>query len=315
MGLAALVKGADIFVDGSSALARFFKVSSLVIGLTIVACGTSMPELAVSATASLEGADEIALSNVVGSNVFNLFGILGICALIYRLSVDHVILKRDYPVTIFSTILIFVVVTLPVLTGGKFLSLAMENKAGTVSRLFGVILLVLYFAYVAYLIFDAKKNPVSEDIGKSFPLWKCIVYIVVGLALVIAGGKAVVYSSKNIARFLGMTETLIGLTIVAIGTSLPELVTSLVSAKKGDASLAIGNVIGSNIFNLLFILGASAVIRPVSVNAASVYDMAVLIFGSILVWIFSITRKQIGRLEGIAMLLCYAAETVFAVIR
>ena len=314
-GFAALVKGADIFVDGSSALARFFKVPSLVIGLTIVATGTSMPELAVSASAALAGADEIALSNVVGSNIFNLLGILGVCALIYRLPVDSVIIKRDYPLSVLSTAGILPAVALPVFLNGSFFSLGMEERAGTVSRILGIVLLAVYSAYIMYLILDARKNPVSDDGGKTLPLWKSILFIILGLALVIGGGEAVVYSAQNIARFFGMTETLIGFTIVAIGTSLPELVTSLVAARKGDASLAIGNVIGSNIFNLLFILGLSAVIRPVAVNAASVYDLAVLVLTSALVWIFSVTKKSIGRTEGFIMLLFYAAETVFAIMR
>jgi cation:H+ antiporter len=304
-GFGALVKGADIFVDGSSSLARIFKVPTLIIGLTIVACGTSMPELAVSTSASISGADEIALSNVVGSNIFNLLGILGVCALLYRLPVDSVIIKRDYPVTIISTalFLIFLLVFLLV------------NKVCYVGRVPGIVLLVLYALYVAFLIFDAKKHPSCDDNIKELPLWKSILFIVLGLALVIGGGEAVVYASQKIARFLGMTETLIGLTIVAIGTSLPELVTSLVAAKKDDTALAIGNVIGSNIFNLMFILGFAAVINPLSVNIASIYDLIVLSAANLMVWIMSLTKRRIGKVEGLVMILFYAAETVFAVLR
>ena len=315
VGFVALVKGADVFVDGSSSLARFFKVPSLVIGLTIVASGTSMPELAVSASAALAGAEEIALSNVVGSNIFNLLGILGICALFYRIPVDSVIIKRDYPLSILSTVGVLLAVALPVFINGSFFTLGMEERAGTVSRLLGIVLFAVYSAYIIYLILDARKNPAPDDGGKNLPLWKSLLFIVFGLGLVIGGGEAVVYSARNIARFFGMTETLIGFTIVAIGTSLPELVTSIVAARKGDASLAVGNVIGSNIFNLLFILGLSAVIRPVGVNAASVYDLSVLVLISTLVWIFSATKKRIGRTEGFIMLLCYTAETVFAIMR
>jgi len=315
IGFVGLVKGADVFVDGSSALARIFKVPSLIIGLTIVALGTSMPELAVSTSAALAGSNEIAVSNVVGSNMINLLGVLGFCAVIHSVPVDSVIIKRDFPFSILSTIAVFLVVSLPVLISGNFLSINMSDNAGFVSRALALSLLFVFVLYIIYLIFDAKKNPVEDDGIKSLPLWQCILFIILGLICITAGGKAVVYSAQNIARFFGMTETLIGLTVVAVGTSLPELVTSIVAAKKGETDLAVGNVVGSNLFNLLFILGISASIHPVSVNAASVYDMAVLIFISILVWIFSITKKQIGRVEGIIMLLCYAAETTFAILR
>ena len=182
------------------------------------------------------------------------------------------------------------------------------NKACYVGRVPGIILLVLYAFYVAFLIVDAKKHPSCDDNIKALPLWKCILFIVLGLALVVGGGQ-------KIARFLGMTETLIGLTIVAIGTSLPELVTSLVAAKKGDAALAIGNVIGSNIFNLMFILGFAAVINPLSVNTTSIYDLIVLTAANLMVWIMSLTKRRIGKAEGLVMILFYAAETVFAVLR
>ena len=314
MGFAVLVKGADIFVDGSAGLARFFKVPSLVIGLTIVACGTSMPELAVSTSAAIAGADEIALSNVVGSNIFNLLGILGLCALIYKLPVETVVLKRDYSVTVFSSIGVMLVLAVPAFLKGGFFHLQMEELAAVVARWMGIVLLAVYVIYVIFLIIDARKNSVNND-EKAPPLWKSIAFIAAGLGLVILGGQLVVTSSQKIARFFGMTETLIGLTIVAIGTSLPELVTSLAASRKGNSALAIGNVIGSNIFNLLFILGASAVIRPVGVNAASMYDLAVLVVVSIMGWIFSVTKKQIGRFEGFLMLLLYAAETVFAIVR
>ena len=311
----ALVKGADIFVDGSAALARLFKIPSVVIGLTVVALGTSMPELAVSTSAALAGANEIALSNVVGSNIFNLLVVLGLCAVIHPVPVENGILKRDFPISLFSTILVLLASTASSLFSGNFLSLPMSADSGLVSRWLGIILLILFVIYIVYLIFDAKSHPAEENDGKMLPLWKCLLLIALGLILIIAGGKAVVYSAQNIARFFGMSETLIGLTIVAIGTSLPELVTSIVAAKKGEVSLAVGNVLGSNIFNLLFILGVSAAINPVCINVASIYDLGILIFVSLMAWIFSITKRQIGRLEGIVMLFCYAASMTFAIIR
>jgi cation:H+ antiporter len=315
-GFAALVKGADIFVDGSSALARIFKVPSLIIGLTIVALGTSLPELAVSTSAALAGSNEIAFSNVVGSNIFNLLVVLGFCAVIYPVPVDSAVLKRDFPLALVSTSAVFAVVSIPSVLKGQFFSLLMEDNAGCVYRWLAVSLLVVFVFYIFYLIYDAKKNPPEEEGDeKLFPLWKCLLFIAAGIVLIVAGGKGVVYSAQNIARFFGMTETLIGLTVVALGTSLPELVTSVVAARKGETSLAVGNVIGSCIFNLLFILGVSAAIHPVAVNAASVYDMAILIAVSLFTWITAAAGKKIGRAAGLFMLICYAAETVFAVMR
>ena len=282
IGFVALIKGADWFVDGSSALARNFRVPGVIIGLTIVALGTSAPELAVSTSAALQGANEIALSNVVGSNIFNLLCVLGVCAIIHAVPVEEGILKRDFPLSIAATV---------------------------------VVLLAAFVAYIALLIYDARKHPGKEETGEVIPLWKCFLLIVVGLILIIAGGQAVVCSAKAIAKALGMTETLIGLTIVAVGTSLPELVTSIVAARKGEAGLAVGNVVGSNIFNLLFILGISSAIHPIAVNVASVYDMMILIVASILTCAFSMKGKSIRRTEGIFMVLFYLADMVFAVMR
>lgn len=314
-GFVALVKGADIFVDGSSALAKIFKVPGVIIGLTVVALGTSLPELAVSTTAALQGANEIALSNVIGSNIFNLLVVLGVCAVIHSVPVDAVIIRRDFPLSIITTAGLFIAVSFSSLFGGKFFQLAMTDNAGVVSRPVGLVLLVIFICYIVYLIFDSIRHPVEEEEISDIPLWKALLFILAGIVLIIAGGKAVVYSAQNIARFFGMTETLIGLTVVAIGTSLPELVTSIVAAKKGETSLAVGNVVGSNIFNLLFILGVSTSIHPVMVNAASVYDMMILLFVSAMTLFFSVTGHSIKRLEGIIMLLCYAGATAFAIIR
>lgn len=320
-GFFALIKGADIFVDGSAALARSFKVPALIIGLTIVALGTSAPELAVSTSAAIQGSNEIALSNVVGSNIFNLLCVLGVCALICPVPVDKKIIKRDFPVSILATVFVLLATGSAALFGGKLPGSGMENKysmgeaAGTVSRICGGLLLVAFIAYIGYLIYDARKNPGGDEGGKQLPVWKCALLIIAGLALIVAGGQAVVYSAKEIARAVGMTETLIGLTIVAVGTSLPELVTSVVAARKGQTELAVGNVIGSNIFNLMFILGISAVIHPITVNVASVYDMLVLVAVSILTLVFSLTSRKIGRVEGGIMAALYVADVLFAILR
>lgn len=314
-GFFALIKGADWFVDGSSALAKIFKVPGLIIGLTIVALGTSAPELAVSTSAALQGSNEIALSNVVGSNIFNLLCVLGICAVIHPVPVDDGIIKRDFPLSITATVLVLLMTSFKAVSSGRFLQTDMNDTVGNVHRISGLIVLTIFLAYIIYLIYDARKNPEKEETGECLPLWKCFILIVIGLVLIIGGGQAVVYSAKQIARTMGMSETLIGLTIVAVGTSLPELVTSVVAAKKGETGLAVGNVIGSNIFNLLFILGISAAIHPIAVNTASVYDMIILIAVSMITYAFSISKRSIRRTEGIIMILLYIVDVIFAVIR
>ena len=315
-GFAALIKGANLFVDGSAALAKRFRVPGLIIGLTIVAFGTSAPELAVSTSAALQGANEIALSNVVGSNIFNLLCVLGICAVIHPVPVAAGIRRRDFPFSILTTIAVFLMAGAGTLFSGLTMHAAgMAEQAGNVSRIEGAVILALFVGYTVYLITDARKHPEEEENGSILPLWKCLLLICGGLLLIIGGGQAVVYGAKEIARVAGMSETLIGLTIVAVGTSLPELVTSVVAARKGETGLAVGNVIGSNIFNLLFILGISAVIHPVAVNLASVYDLGILMIISLLAYLFSLTSRKLKRAEGIIMVSLYVIYVVFAAVR
>lgn len=315
IGFAALIKGADLFVEGSSSLAKNFKVPGLIIGLTIVALGTSAPELAVSTSAALCGSNEIALSNVVGSNIFNLLCVLGICAVIHAVPVEKEIIKRDFPLSIAAAAFLLLMVNPKALVSHKLLQGNMGDIAGNISRLTGIVILAAFLLYIAFLIHHARKNPQKEEAAACMPLWKCFIFIVIGLLLIIGGGQGVVYSAKEIARTAGMSETLIGLTIVAIGTSLPELVTSVVAARKGETGLAVGNVIGSNIFNILFILGVSAVIHPIGVNIASLYDLMILIAVSVITYFFAIRQKAVKRLEGIIMLGLYAASVAFAIIR
>lgn len=315
VGFVCLVKGADIFVSGSSALARRFKVSGLIIGLTIVALGTSAPEMAVSTVAALQGSNEIALSNVVGSNIFNLLGVLGVCAVISPLPVDGMVLKRDFPVTLITTVLLLVITCASVLFGGRFTDYGFSEEVAVVTRPIGAGLVLVFIGYIVFILLKSKKSDSDESGEPQKPMWKCVIFILLGLALIIAGGQAVVYSAKEIARAAGMSETLIGLTIVAIGTSLPELVTSTVAAKRGETGMAIGNAIGSNIFNLLFILGISALIHPVAVNMASVYDLLILVFVSGISYLFAFTSRKIARFEGILMIMLYAADVVFAIVR
>ncbi len=313
-GFAALVKGADVFVDGSSALAGYFHVPGLIIGLTIVAFGTSAPELAVSTSAALQGSNEIALSNVIGSNIFNLLCVLGICAIIYPLPVEQGVLKRDFPVSILATVLLLASCS-SVFFGGHFMQYPADQEIGVITRPVGAVLLLLFSGYIAFLIHEAGESADQERKAESGSVWKCWVLIAAGLLLIVAGGKAVVFSAREIARAAGMSETLIGLTVVALGTSLPELATSIAAARKGETELAIGNVIGSNIFNLMLILGITSLIRPVSVNMASVYDLMILLFISVLSFVFSFTSGKIVCLEGITMVGIYAADMIFAVCR
>jgi len=315
IGFILLVKGADIFVDGSSSLARRLKVPGLIIGLTIVAMGTSMPEFAVSTVAAFKGANEIALSNVVGSNIFNLLSVLGVCAILCPVPVETAVLKRDFPVSVIITFLL-----LPI-TGAYNAYLrpelmeSMYDTVGIIGRHEGLLLIICFVAYMIILIVSAGRNHVDEDDEEVASFKKCVLYIASGLIMIILGGQAVVYSAREIAVLFGMSETLIGLTIVAVGTSLPELVTSIVAARKGETSLAIGNVIGSNIFNILFILGASALIDPIGVNYASAFDIGILVVVTILVYLSLLVSKSLNRFHGTAMVLIYIASVVFAALR
>ena len=314
VGFAALVKGADFFVDGSSALARTFKVPGVIIGLTIVALGTSAPELAVSTSAAIQGANEIALSNVVGSNIFNLLMVLGVCAIIRPIPIEKVILKRDFPLSIIVTAALFGVLAIPLFTGKAQWTAPVSTVVSEVSRPIGIGLLVIFAAYMAFLIYVSRKNPTEDDLAENMPVWNSLLLILIGLACIVIGGQLVVENAKSIAAAFGMSETLIGLTVVALGTSLPELVTSIVAARKGEHGMAVGNVVGSNIFNLMFILGISATIHPVAVNLASVTDLAILVVISVAAYIFSLTNK-ISRIEGVLMVLMYIGTMAYAIIR
>ncbi len=314
IGFFALVKGADIFVDGSSNIAKAFHVPSLVIGLTIVALGTSAPELAVSSVAAIQGSNEIALSNVIGSNLFNLLMVLGISSLFKTLPVDDCVVKRDFPMFIIAGIFVLIVAGHGVLPF-RILSMGMNEEAGLVTRGAAIALMVCFIIYIVYLIIHSKGDNAETETEGAVSVPKSILMVIIGIALIAGGGQAVVSSAKNIARAFGLTETLIGLTIVAVGTSLPELVTSVVATRKGETSLAVGNAVGSNIFNVMFILGISCSINPVASNVASIYDLIILTAVSLLVWAFSIHKRSINRIEGSVMVICYALTMVFAVMR
>ena len=298
VGFAFLIKGADFFVEGSSSLAKIMKVPSVIIGLTIVAMGTSAPEASVSINAALAGNNDIAISNVVGSNIFNGLVVVGLCAFLSSFQTHADILKRDMPLNIFITaVLCF---------------LFMDGKLG---RAEGVILLLGMTAYIVSMIISAKKNRVEEEDCKVMSLPKSLICMVLGLAAVIFGGDLVVDNATQIALNFGVSQNFIGLTIVAIGTSLPELVTSIVATKKGESGLALGNAIGSNLFNILFILGMSAAISPLHVLSESVVDCVILLVSAVLLFVFAKTKKSMSRWEGAVCVLLYIAYTAYLFIR
>lgn len=307
IGFILLVKGADFFVDGSSSIAQVFHIPTLIIGLTIVAFGTSAPELAVSITAALDGQNDIAMGNVIGSNIFNILVVVGICALIKPFEVEHAILKQDFPFSIIITI------ALLLLGADVFLNGSTNNM---ISRSDGLILLLFFVIFIYNMIDTAIKNKTTdEDVAPKYSLGKGILIALIGIVAVVIGGDLVVDSATAIALSFGLSETLVGLTIVAIGTSLPELVTSIVAARKGDSAIAIGNVVGSNIFNILLVLAVSASIHSVNVNILSLYDLLILISISILAYIFAFTKKTINRIEGGILVIIYIIYTVYIIIR
>ena len=304
IGFILLIKGADIFVDGCISVAKMFGIPSMIIGLTIVAMGTSAPEAAVSISAALKGSNEIALGNVVGSNLFNLLMVLGICMIITKLPTQKETLKRDFPWNVIATVAIIAFIVF------------FDTK---ITRLEGVALLVLFVSYMGYLLYKTLKerNVSEEDEIADISLGKSLIFLVIGLALVIVGGDLVVDSATSIARSWGVSDALIGLTIVAMGTSLPELVTSIIAARKGESDMAIGNVIGSNLFNLLFILGMTATIMPVAIDLASgiLIDTIVLLAVTVMMYIFSATGNKLQRVEGVVAVLCYGGYLAYIITR
>lgn len=299
LGFLLLVKGADFFVEGSSSLAKLLRVPSAIIGLTVVAFGTSTPEAAVSITAALKGSNNIALANIIGSNIFNLLMVIGVCALIRDMHIDKQILKKDYLFNILITIVL--------------IAMLLDAKLG---RTDGILLLLLF----GYYLYDAIRRAriAGEEEGKEGRILSpalALLFIGGGIAAIIAGGNLVVGSAKKIALDFGLSETFVGLTIVAIGTSLPELVTSIVASKKGENGLALGNVVGSNIFNILFILGFSSALSPLQTDAFVIYDMAVLMVVMLVTWFLAGNDGKISRKEGLVMLAMYLSYMVYIVNR
>ena len=292
-GFLMLIKGADLFVDGSSGIASKFGISQLVIGLTIVAMGTSSPEAAVSIAAAINGNADITIGNIVGSNILNIFIILGISALITTLAVANTTMKYETPFMIAITLLL--------------LLLGLDGEIGTID---GIILLAAFAAYMVYL-FRIAKNSTSESADdssqKELSVAKAIIFTLIGLALIVFGSNITVNAASALATAFGLSERFIGLTIVALGTSLPELFTSVSAARKGNADIAIGNIVGSNIFNILFVVGVSALIVPVPFAKNFIFDTVVAIIAAVLLLVCCLKTKSLKRWAGILMLVCYAA--------
>ncbi len=314
IGFVLLIKGADFFVDGSSSVAKLMKVPTIIIGLTVVAFGTSMPELSVSVTAALKGSNDLAVSNVLGSNIFNLLVVLGCCALVNPVQAKWSLLKKEFPFSIFITVILF-------LLDSNFSIAKVISGEGpfVLGRASGILFLLLFllflYATVKTALSARKEQTEVDEEYKSMSPVKSVAYIAGGLAGIVFGGDLVVDSACGIAETFGLSQTFIGLTIVALGTSLPELVTSMVAAGKGENDLAVGNVVGSNIFNILLILGVSATITPITLEVTAVYDTLILIAASVIVYVSAVSKREIKRSEGAMFLLAYLAFFVYILIR
>ena len=302
VGFVLLLKGADFFVEGSSSIAKRLRVPSLIIGLTIVAMGTSLPECAVSISAAIAGNTGVAVGNAVGSNIFNLMVVCGVCALFCPLTVSRDTLTGEFPFSVIVAVVLMI-----------FGWIGM-----TLGHIDGFILLILFVGFLLWMIRSAQRarnENTDEDEYEIRPIWQCITYIVGGAAAIAAGGQLVVNAASAIAASFGMSQNLIGLTIVAFGTSLPELATSVVAARKHEVDMALGNVIGSNIFNILFVLGVAAAIHPMVFQMENIIDIIVLVVMSIIVLCFAWTKQKLVRWEGFTMLVMYAAYVVYICLR
>ena len=298
IGFLLLIKGADFFVDGAAAIAKKLGVPQIVIGLTIVAMGTSAPEAAVSISAAVKGNNGISIGNVLGSNIMNILLILGITSVITVLSVKRDTVRIDIPFMIFSTILF--------ITWG--------TVGGSITRVTGIIFLIMLAGYTGYLMWYAKSHGEEEEETKDIKLWLIPIFILGGLAAIIFGSDITVDGASAVARTFGVSDRVIGLTIVAFGTSLPELMTSVTAARKGNVDLAIGNIVGSNLFNILFILGITSVIIDlpyISEAANFMFDGFMALFAAILLWLLTVKNKRLGRAGGIIMLLAYSGYFVY----
>lgn len=305
VGLLLVVKGADFLTDGASSIARKFKVSTLLIGLTIVSLGTSLPELVVSSVSAMKGSSDMALGNVVGSNIFNTLAIVGVTALFCPIVCKKDLLLRDIPVNVLVTCTLFVMVYFC-------------NGIGILTRMEGITLLTIFVIYMGFTIYTSlKSSKRTEEAPVEAPMsiWKAIVLIVLGLTALVFGGDWFVDGAAGIAAELGVSESVIALTIVSAGTSFPELATSVVAARKGDTDMAMGNVVGSNIFNIMFILGVASVINPIAAKNISIVDFKILLFSILLLTVFCVVgkRHRIGRWQGAVLTICMIAYYAYLI--
>ncbi|MCR8745019.1 calcium/sodium antiporter [Romboutsia lituseburensis] len=309
VGFLLLIKGADTFVVGSSSIAKIFNVPTLIIGLTIVAFGTSAPEAAVSVTAALKGNNDMAIANVVGSNIFNILAVVGIAAFINPIKVQKSTIIKEFPFAILASVVLLIL---------SYDTKFQGYNENLLTRADGLMLLALFGIFMYYLIemaLTSKEDMNVEQAKQNISMGKSILMSVLGIIGILIGGQLVVNSASNIAIAWGMSENLVGLTIVAVGTSLPEFVTSIIAARKGESDIAIGNVVGSNLFNILFVLGLSSTISNVSVHPIVFIDMIIMIIVTILAYALSATKKSINKLEGSILAILYIVYIVFVIIR
>jgi len=302
IGFVLLVQSANVFVDASVGIARYLKVPTLVIGLTVVAMGTSAPELVISISAALGGNSSLAIANAVGSNLFNLLFIVGFCAMLYPISVQTARISRDYWVSVAATVALLILI---------------YTFAGSAIPRFGGFMFLTGFAtYMFVVVRSAMKNRVEEetDDTEQKPLWKNIVIAIISVALIMGAGQLTVMSAIDIAEFLGVSERIIGLTIISIGTSLPELVTTIIACRKKEGEFAIGFIIGSGIFNLMFVLGIAGAIIPLDVEPSALFDIAVLMIGTLAFFLYAKSGQKLVRVEGLLMVLMYAGYMSFVLL-
>lgn len=307
-GLILILAGANGLTDGASSVAKRFKIPPIVIGLTIVAFGTSTPELAVSISSALKGSGDIAIGNVVGSNIFNILMIVGCTALVAPIVITRNTLRKEIPLCILSSVVLLI------MGNDILLNHSSENVLSVSDGLILLCFFAIFMGYTFAISSNANEGTTEEEI-KTLPIWKSVLFILGGLAGLIFGGEWFVEGASNIARHLGVSESVIGLTLVAGGTSLPELATSIVSALKKNPEIAIGNVIGSNLFNIFFVLGCSASIHPLRLTGITNFDLLTLVGAGILLWLFGLffAKRTITRIEGSILVLCYIAYTVMLI--
>lgn len=311
IGFLLLIKGADFFVDGASSIAEKLHISPMVVGLTIVAFGTSAPEAVVSIIAALEGNGDMVLGNIIGSNIINITLLLGITALVSTLIIDRQTSTRELPYSLIAAGLLLILMSDAIL---------FSSATNVVSRVDGIILLVGIVLFIFYILIKTKrskhlKEERSTDDSQNMSWLKSIVLFVIGLIGIVLGGEMVVSNASSIAISLGMSQALVGLTIVAIGTSLPELVTSITAALKGEASMAIGNIVGSNIFNIFFVTGLTATIEPLNVSGDFIIDGWILIAATVLLLVLALWRKKLTKIEGIILLVFYLVYLTYIILR